>query len=99
MFTSLGKCLRGIGWAVTGEITLRGRVLPIGGVKEKVLAAHRAGIKVFVLPKKNEKDLAEVPRDVRRALRFVPVEIMDDVISVALAEAPSPEPIQTRTGR
>ncbi len=70
--------------AMTGEITLRGRVLPIGGVKEKVLAAHRAGIKTFILPKRNMKDLDDVPREVINELRFVPVERMDDVISVAL---------------
>jgi len=70
--------------AMTGEITLRGRVLPIGGVKEKVLAAHRAGIKTFILPKLNMKDLDDVPREVINQLRFVPVERMDDVISVAL---------------
>ncbi len=70
--------------AMTGEITLRGRVLPIGGVKEKVLAAHRAGIKTFILPKRNMKDLDDVPREVIRELRFVPVERMDDVIAIAL---------------
>lgn len=70
--------------AMTGEITLRGRVLPIGGVKEKVLAAHRAGIKTFILPKRNMKDLDDVPREVINELHFVPVERMDDVISVAL---------------
>ncbi len=70
--------------AMTGEITLRGRVLPIGGVKEKVLAAHRAGIKTFILPKRNMKDLDDVPQEVLNELHFVPVERMDDVISVAL---------------
>src|SRR6266487_4195683 len=70
--------------AMTGEITLRGRVLPIGGVKEKVLAAHRAGIKTFILPKRNMKDLDDVPREVINELQFVPVEHMDDVLSVAL---------------
>ena len=70
--------------AMTGEITLRGRILPIGGVKEKVLAAHRAGIKTFILPKRNMKDLDDVPREVINDLHFVPVERMDDVISVAL---------------
>ena len=70
--------------AMTGEITLRGRVLPIGGVKEKVLAAHRAGIKTFILPKLNMKDLNDVPREVINELHFVPVERMDDVIAVAL---------------
>lgn len=70
--------------AMTGEITLRGRVLPIGGVKEKVLAAHRAGMKIFILPKLNMKDLNDVPREVINELHFVPVERMDDVIAIAL---------------
>src|SRR5260221_14164407 len=70
--------------AMTGEITLRCRVVPIGGVKEKVLAAHRAGIKTFILPKRNMKDLDDVPRGVISELRFVPVERMDDVIAIAL---------------
>ncbi|MCL4535437.1 MAG: endopeptidase La [Bacteroidetes bacterium] len=70
---------------MTGEITLRGRVLPIGGLKEKALAAHRAGIHTFVLPKRNEKDTAaEIPAEVRRELRFVFVERMDEVLPVAL---------------
>ena len=73
--------------AMTGEITLRGRVLPIGGVREKVLAAHRAGIRTFILPKKNEKDLLDVPKDVRRDMTFVFVEQMDQVLAVALAPA------------
>ncbi|MGE5599546.1 MAG: endopeptidase La, partial [Bacteroidota bacterium] len=71
--------------AMTGEITLRGRVLPIGGFKEKVLAAHRAGIKVIVLPRENEKDLEEIPENVARRLKFVPVKEMDEVLGVALA--------------
>jgi ATP-dependent Lon protease len=70
--------------AMTGEITLRGRVLPIGGVKEKVLAAHRAGIKTFILPKRNVQDLEDVPREIMKELHFVPVEHMEDVIAVAL---------------
>jgi ATP-dependent Lon protease len=70
--------------AMTGEITLRGRVLPVGGIKEKVMAAHRAGIKTFILPKRNLKDLEDVPPEVIQALRFVFVECMDDVIKVAL---------------
>ena len=69
---------------MTGEITLRGRVLPIGGVKEKVLAAHRAGIKTFILPKRNLKDLNDVPREIMKELHFVPVEHMDDVIASCL---------------
>jgi ATP-dependent Lon protease len=72
--------------AMTGEITLRGRVLPVGGVKEKVLAAHRAGIKTFVLPKRNMKDVDDVPREIFQELHFVPVERMDDVIAVALQQ-------------
>ncbi|HEY5002802.1 MAG TPA: endopeptidase La [Ktedonobacteraceae bacterium] len=70
--------------AMTGEITLRGRVLPVGGIKEKVLAAHRAGIKTFILPKRNKKDLEDIPLEIQRELRFVMVERMDDVIQVAL---------------
>jgi len=71
---------------MTGEITLRGTVLPIGGVKEKVLSAHRAGLKTVVLPKENEKDLDDVPETVRRDLAFVLVEHMDEVLKVALKE-------------
>lgn len=69
--------------AMTGEITLRGRVLPVGGLKEKVLAAHRAGIKTFLLPKRNEKDLTEIPANVRRQVRFLFVEQMDEVLDAA----------------
>ncbi|MBI2861926.1 MAG: endopeptidase La, partial [Chloroflexi bacterium] len=72
--------------AMTGEITLRGRILPIGGLKEKILAAHRAGITTFILPKKNDKDLVEVPKEVRRALHFIFVENMDQVLPVALRD-------------
>jgi len=70
--------------AMTGEITLRGRVLPIGGLREKALAAHRAGIKTFVLPRKNLKDLVDIPSRVRRELTFVPVDNMDEVLDRAL---------------
>ncbi|MGH2461425.1 MAG: endopeptidase La [Chloroflexota bacterium] len=70
--------------AMTGEITLRGRVLPIGGLREKALAAHRAGIKTFILPRKNLKDLVDVPERVRRDLRFIPVDTMDEVLDLAL---------------
>jgi ATP-dependent Lon protease len=78
--------------AMTGEITLRGKVLPIGGVKEKVLAAHRAGLKNIVLPKENEKDLADIPKPVLDVLNVYMVETMDDVLKVAMAE-PLPAPI------
>jgi ATP-dependent Lon protease len=70
--------------AMTGEITLRGLVLPVGGIKEKVLAARRAGITTVILPKKNEKDLEEVPAQVRKNMRFHLVQRMDEVIQLAL---------------
>jgi ATP-dependent Lon protease len=70
--------------AMTGEITLRGQVLPVGGIKEKVLAAHRAGIKSIILPKWNEKDLEDIPEKVRNALQFHFVEAMDEVLNIAL---------------
>ncbi len=71
--------------AMTGEITLRGRILPIGGLKEKVLAAHRAGIKTVFLPKLNEKELVEVPKEVQRDIRFVFVETLNEIIRRAFA--------------
>src|SRR4029077_8001122 len=76
--------------AMTGEITLRGRVLPIGGLKSKLLAAHLAGVKTVLIPKRNEKDLAEVPEEVRNELRLVPVETMDEVLGAARIDAPRP---------
>jgi ATP-dependent Lon protease len=69
---------------MTGEITLRGQVLPIGGVKEKVLAAHRAGLKTVILPRRNEKDLDDVPEEVRREMHFVLAQHVDDVWAAAL---------------
>jgi ATP-dependent Lon protease len=72
--------------AMTGEITLRGQVLPIGGLKEKVLAAHRGGLKTFIAPSKNRKDLPDIPRDVQREMRIVFVDHMDKVLPLALGE-------------
>jgi ATP-dependent Lon protease len=70
--------------AMTGEITLRGRVLPIGGLKEKILAAHRGGIKKVIIPKENEKDLRDIPASVMRQMEVVSVEHMDEVLTQAL---------------
>ena len=72
--------------AMTGEITLRGRVLPIGGLKEKILAAHRGNLKTVVIPKDNEKDLAEVPQNVKKALKIVFVEHIDEVLDIAFVK-------------
>jgi len=72
---------------MTGEITLRGRILPVGGIKEKVLAAHRAGLKTIVLPRKNDKDLVDVPKNAKRDLKFVFVEHMDEALAAALEPA------------
>jgi ATP-dependent Lon protease len=76
---------------MTGEITLRGRVLPIGGLKEKVLAAHRAGLTHLVVPRGNRKDLDEVPLRVRKQITFTYVEHMDQVLNVALKRVVRPE--------
>ena len=70
--------------AMTGEITLRGRVLPIGGLKEKILAAHRGGIKKILIPKENEKDLKDIPASIAKQMEIVPVEHMDEVLTHAL---------------
>ena len=72
---------------MTGEITLRGKVLPVGGIKEKLLAAHRFGITTVLIPKDNEKDLQDVPDAVRSEMRVQLVESIDEVISLALEEA------------
>ena len=74
--------------AMTGEITLRGRVLPVGGIKEKVLAAHRAGFTTVIIPKKNDKDLVDVPKSAKRDLKIILVERMEEVIDAAMSPAP-----------
>ena len=78
--------------AMTGEITLRGKVLPIGGLKEKLLAAHRAGITTIIIPKDNEKDLVDIPPDVLETFQVNAVENMDEVLRIALERLPSVDP-------
>ena len=75
---------------MTGEITRRGEVLPIGGLKEKLLAAHRGGITTVVIPQENEKDLAEIPKNIKDKLTIVPVKWIDEVLQVALQHMPIP---------
>jgi ATP-dependent Lon protease len=84
--------------AMTGEITLRGRVLPIGGLKEKVLGAHRAGIKVIVLPKENEADIEDIPEEVRLQLSFHPVETLEEVLRIALVPEKDSEVSEEKKG-
>ena len=81
---------------MTGEITLRGRILPIGGVREKVLAAHRAGLKTVILPEKNMKDLTELPKTAKSELKIIPVKHMDEVLQIALAREATVEPPKPR---
>ena len=81
--------------AMTGEITLRGKVLPIGGIKEKLLAAHRFGLKTLILSKENEKDLADIPGEVREDLTIHTVDTIDEVLKVALESEKSDEIIET----
>jgi ATP-dependent Lon protease len=76
--------------AMTGEITLRGEVLPIGGLKEKLLAAHRGGIKTVLIPEQNVKDLAEIPDNVKNKLEIVPVRWIEKVLEIALERQPQP---------
>jgi ATP-dependent Lon protease len=83
-----GRCVRSH-LAMTGEITLRGKVLPVGGIKEKVLAAHRAGIKTVVLPRQNERDLEDVPVELRQELELVLVESAEEVLANALEPVPA----------
>jgi len=81
--------------AMTGEITLRGQVLPIGGLKEKLLAAHRGGIRVVLIPDENTKDLVEIPQNIKDHLDIKPVKWIDEVLQVALTSMPAPRPATT----
>ena len=101
MATSIISAITGIAIrrdvAMTGEITLRGRVLPIGGLKEKLLAAQRGGLKTVLIPKENEKDLADIPDNVKGALEILPVAMVDEALSAALVREPVPATLD-RTG-
>jgi len=101
LFTALTSLITGKAvdpkLAMTGEITLSGAVLPVGGIKEKILAAHRAGIKRVVLPKENERDLEDVPEDVRSELKFIPVETIEEVLKEAL-DIDLPRPVVSYAG-
>ena len=94
MATSIVSVLTGVpvraDIAMTGEITLRGRVLPIGGLKEKLLAALRGGIKKVIIPEENAKDLAEIPDNVKNGLEIIPVSRMEEVVRIALVKEPAP---------
>ena len=95
MMTSLVSALTGISVrkdvAMTGEITLRGRILPIGGLKEKLLAALRAGIKTVLIPSENEKDLEEIPDNVKEGLQIIPLSKAQDVLQYALTKEVKPQ--------
>ena len=98
MATAITSALTGIpvrkDVAMTGEITLRGRVLPIGGLKSKILAAHLSGARTVILPRKNDKDLRDVPEEIRRDIRLVVVDSMDQVLEAALRRRPQPLPVR-----
>jgi ATP-dependent Lon protease len=96
MFT--GKAVRR-DVAMTGEITLRGRVLPVGGVRDKVLAAQRAGIRTVLLPRRNEKDLEDVPAEIRKSIKFIMVDDFDSALEVALAGSRRAKKKKAPTGR
>ena len=85
--------------AMTGEITLRGEVLPIGGLKEKLLAAHRGGIKTVLIPKENERDLVEIPKNIQKDLKICPVQWIDEVLAVALQKIPHPKSGEEAEGK
>ncbi len=102
MATSIISAITGVSVrrdvAMTGEITLRGRVLPIGGLKEKLLAAQRGGLKKVLIPKDNEKDLADIPENVKGLLEIVPVSMVDEVLSTALTHEPIPVALTAAPG-
>ena len=82
---------------MTGEITLRGRVLPIGGLKSKILAAHLSGAKMVILPRKNEKDLRDIPEEIRKQIKLVLAENMEQVLDAALRRKPTPLAAESAT--
>ena len=84
---------------MTGEITLRGKVLPIGGLKEKMLAAHRAGIKTFLMPRRNAKDLADVPAEVRAEMEIIMVAHVEEILDHALLPVGSADPVKAKPKR
>jgi len=94
MCTTLVSALTGIpvkaDVAMTGEITLRGEVLPIGGLKEKLLAAHRGGVKLVIIPEENERDLVDIPKNIKQNLEIKPVRWIDEVLELALTHLPEP---------
>lgn len=97
MVTSIVSVLTGIpvrrDVAMTGEVTLRGRVLPIGGLKEKLLAASRGGIKTVIIPSENQKDLADIPDSIKNSLTIMPVSQVEEVLTIALLERPVAIPL------
>ncbi len=103
MCTALVSILTGIpvraDVAMTGEITLRGEVLPIGGLKEKLLAAHRGGIKIVLIPEENTRDLVDIPKNIKQSLDIRPVRWIDDVLAVALQHMPDPVPEESETAK
>jgi ATP-dependent Lon protease len=94
MATAMVSALTGIpvrkDVAMTGEITLRGRVLPIGGLKSKILAAHLSGAGMVILPRKNEKDLRDIPEEIRKSIKLVLADNMEQVLEAALRRSPKP---------
>jgi ATP-dependent Lon protease len=102
LFTALASLITGRTvdpkLAMTGEITLSGSVLPVGGIKEKILAAHRAGITKIIMPKENARDLKEIPEDVRSELAFILVETIEEVLKEALGIDLPPKPLASVAG-